>query len=429
MKQEKVLVFPGSTEIGLEIFKCLHQVKGIELFSADQDYKNHSRFVFKNNLIVPTVHSNYWLDELNKIIVQNGIDLIFPAHDDVIVSLTSQRDNIPSMIISSPVETCVLTRSKSLTYNFFKDILPVPDIYTQSEQIKEFPIFAKPDRGHGSRNTHIISNMKQYLEMNLLNNSFVFTEYLPGSECTVDCFSDRDKGLLFCNPRMRTRIRNGISMNSVPITDKREIKVLQQYAEIINSKLSIFGAWFFQVKKDISQVYKILEIAPRVSGTMAIQRVRGINLPLLSIYEAKRVPYEIMFNDIDIEIDRALVNRYKHNVIYDRVYVDLDDTLILNDKLNIKLITFLYQCINKKIPITLITKHKYNLKETLLQNKLFELFDEILHIPDNVEKWKFITNKRSIFIDDSFSERKSVSQQIGIPTFDCSMIELLIEDI
>ncbi len=32
----------------------------------------------------------------------------------------------------------------------------------------------------------------------------------------------------------------------------------------------------------------------------------------------------------------------------------------------------------------------------------------------------------SIFIDDSFSTRQEVSLKLSIPTFDCSMIEMLI---
>jgi len=36
---------------------------------------------------------------------------------------------------------------------------------------------------------------------------------------------------------------------------------------------------------------------------------------------------------------------------------------------------------------------------------------------------------KSIFIDDSFSERLDVSKNCNIPTFDCSMIEVLLNSI
>ena len=39
------------------------------------------------------------------------------------------------------------------------------------------------------------------------------------------------------------------------------------------------------------------------------------------------MPIRIMTNSLQVDIDRALVNRYHHKVFYTTVYVDLDDTL------------------------------------------------------------------------------------------------------
>lgn len=36
--------------------------------------------------------------------------------------------------------------------------------------------------------------------------------------------------------------------------------------------------------------------------------------------------------------------------------------------------------------------------------------------------------KGAIFIDDSFAERREVAEACGIPTFDLSMLELLLDD-
>lgn len=87
----------------------------------------------------------------------------------------------------------------------------------------------------------------------------------------------------------------------------------------------------------------LMEIAPRIAGTMAIHRVLGINFLLLSIYEYERVDIRILKNSYEIEIDRALQNRYKIYLQYEKIYLDLDDTLILNNKINILLISFIFQ--------------------------------------------------------------------------------------
>ena len=63
-KRKKVLVFPGGTEIGLEIWKSLKDCKDIMLFSAGSNVSNHEPYFFKNHFIVPDVSINNWIEVL-----------------------------------------------------------------------------------------------------------------------------------------------------------------------------------------------------------------------------------------------------------------------------------------------------------------------------------------------------------------------------
>jgi hypothetical protein len=56
-------------------------------------------------------------------------------------------------------------------------------------------------------------------------------------------------------------------------------------ANKINKKLHFRGVWFFQVKENINGDLSLLEIAPRVAGTMALSRLKGVNLPLMSLFD------------------------------------------------------------------------------------------------------------------------------------------------
>ena len=55
------------------------------------------------------------------------------------------------------------------------------------------------------------------------------------------------------------------------------------------------------------------------------------------------------------------------------------------------------------------------------------LFEEIKIIAVTDEKVKYINEINSIFIDDSFAERKKVHDELNIPVFDTDMIESLID--
>jgi carbamoyl-phosphate synthase large subunit len=429
MKKKRVLVFPGGTEIGLEVWKSLRYCKEISLCSAGTGVSSHAPYVFRKNFVIPDVNESNWVETLSSAVKKHNIDYIFPAYDDVILALAQNANKIGAGIVSSPLSTCLVCRSKFRTYEKFKGLLPVPRIFDKPSDVDKFPVFVKPDIGQGSQFTSKVENLET-LEVLLKNNpNLIISEYLPGKEYTIDCFTDRRKGLLFCNGRERIRIKAGISMNSRPVDAKTSI-LFQKSANIISRELEFHGAWFFQLKIDSSCNFKLLEIAPRISGTMATNRVLGVNFALLSIYEKEGRDIEIMRNTYDVEIDRALVNRYRHNIKYNNVYVDLDDTLIIDNKVNPQLMQFLYQSLNNGCKIVLITKTNRagDLRSVLKQFRLVGVFDEILFLRKNESKADFIDPHGSIFIDDSFSERKAIFNKLSIPTFDCSMIELLIDE-
>ncbi len=421
-----VLAFPGGTEIGLEIQKALCQRRDIRLYSAGLDVPNHAPYVFARHFLVPSIYGSDWLDVLNEIVVANDIHYIFPAYDDILVALAeAQADGrLKARVVTSPLRTVQITRSKSQTYRLLAGTIPVPVMYPGAAAVDEFPVFLKPDRGQGAQGTQVVREREELARLLAKNSSDLALEYLPGPEYTVDCFSDREAGLLFCGPRLRVRMKSGLAITSRTAGGA----VFREYAEAISSRLAFHGAWFFQVKQDREGGFKLMEIAPRIAGTMGLNRVRGVNFPLLSLYEQERIPVQIMFNDLEVELDRTYIGHYRHSIEYHTVYVDLDDTLILNGEVNVPVVRFLYQCVNHGHPLVLLTKHARDLDETLRRYRLAGLFDEVVHLAREADKSDYIRDPRGILVDDSFQERRRVSERCHILTFDCSMLEILIDE-
>lgn len=65
----------------------------------------------------------------------------------------------------------------------------------------------------------------------------------------------------------------------------------------------------------------------------------------------------ILNNNLEIELDRYYKSTYKIKYEYDTIYLDFDDTLIINNKINTELIKLIYQWINENKKIILLTKH------------------------------------------------------------------------
>ena len=421
--RRRVLVFPAGTEIGLEIYKALEHCKEVSVFGAGQDISNHARFAYPAYHVLPRIHENGWVDALIGLCQSLCIDYIFPAYDDVIVALSREADRLPAKVITSSSSACEITRSKSATYRALSGVIRVPRLFSSSEAVDSFPLLVKPDRGQGSSGITRVDSEEELIRALQATCDPLICEYLPGEEYTVDCFSDREKGVLFAGARSRRRIRNGISVNTLTET----LPEAREMANIIGGELGLRGAWFFQLKRAQDGQLALLEVAPRIAGAMAAHRVSGVNFPLLSIFEEERLPMAVKPIDGMVELDRALGNRYRHSIKYSTLYLDLDDTLLVDGRVNTLAVKLLFQCINNGKKVVLLSRHRGDLNQTLTRHRLSGLFDEVIHLGETEKKSSQIKHGDAIFVDDSFAERMDVSECCNIPTFDCSMIELLTE--
>lgn len=424
-KNISVLVFPCGAENALEIHQALKDVLNIKLFGAS-GVDDHGIYVFKNYIgKMPFINEDIFITRLNEIIVENGIDIIIPTHDDVVLKLAEEKEKIKAKIAIPGLKQSLISRSKKKTYNLFKDFSFCPKIYNNVYEINEFPVFAKPDAGQGAKGAFFLDKNNIGAQNIDKLKDYVFCEYLPGEEITVDCFTDKNGELRFIGPRKRERIFSGISVRSFTIELTSEV---EKIAQEISYEMKMNGLWYFQLKKDISNSYKLLEVSVRTAGTMNLYRGLGVNFPLLTIYNLLGYEVKIIKNNNYLEVDRCLLNRYSHDIEYSKIYIDFDDTIIKQNEANPEVMFFLYNAKNNKKSIHLITKHEHDLNETLQKYHIHKgLFDEIIHLKKTEKKCDFISDApKSIFIDNAFNERMEVKNELNIPVFDVDAIPTLI---
>jgi hypothetical protein len=395
---------------------------------------------------IPTFNCPDFWKEVSKIVKKYKIDFIYPASPLLFDILDKCIDNkLMEKIVLTDFKAIEICRNKLMTYAHFRRFLYTPAL-TSKNLIEKFkysnsmenrwPIFIKPKRGQGSQNCFIVNNKEELDAVCCILKNPLCLQYIDGPEYTVDCFTDRHGKLRFVGARIRSRIKNGISVNSSMVDNDR----FKPIAEVINSNLKMRGGWFFQVKGNDSLC--LLEIEPRIAGTSGIWRQVGVNLPLLTLYDRLGQDVEIAQLDYNIELDRALKARFLVKFNYDHVYVDLDDTLIINDSVNTKLMAFLYQSINDDKQIYLVTRNDRAIELLKRHSICRNLFAEINVLNDNTKKSTYINHFPAILIDDSlstyinhfpailiddsFGERQEVKQKLNIPVFDLDAVECLI---
>lgn len=424
--KSKVLVYPCGTEIGLEVYRSLCYSTHYEVWGGSCSY-DHGRFVFDRHVdnlpFITDKSTPEEISEFNAAIEKYNFDFVYPVMDGVITIFSKYRDLIRPVVVAPDYSATQVTRSKRYTYDVLKGIVKTPAIYSNVYAISSYPVFLKPDVGQGSRGVQLIKSPEQATTIHFRDKSNIVMEYLPGDEYTVDCLTGVDGELIYVRARGRRRIKGGISVNAV--FDDRPI--FREWAEKINKAISQVGAWFFQVKENANNELVLLEVASRIAGTSAITRATGVNLPLLTLNIFSGVPVDgVIVNDYKIELDRALSNSYKLDLEYDTVYVDYDDTVIVDKLVNISMIAFLYQCVNEGKRVILLSRHIGDLRMELKKYRIDGLFDEVHQLTRSDKKTTFIEPEKAIFIDDSYGERRDVYEAYHIPVFDTHTIECLV---
>lgn len=420
-----VMIFGGGGYNAIQVYFSLkHNMRFHPIMAGS--YDNHSTYISDDAIIdLPFTNDKTFVDKLNESIAQNKIKFIIPTHDSAAVTLVENQKFIHATVVCSCLETTKICRYKSLTYKTLEGTDILPEIYSYDNP--KFPLFAKDNEGQGGRNTHLIYGQKELEELKKDSVNYVLCEYLPGKEVTIDCFTDRHGKLRFMQPRYRERLMNGITARTTnaDITDE-----FKHIVEVIARRIDFRGYWFVQCKQDIQGSYKLMEISTRFAGTFDLSKSLDVNLPLLALCDFSNMEIDITPNIYKISLDKTYIDRYKINYSYQRVYIDFDDTLVFERKrFNTEAIRYLFQCLNKGIKIILITKHAYDIETTMKNIRLNkEIFDEIIEVPLDRYKYEFMDNLLpSIFIDNAYAERKKVKEHLGMPTFDVSNFDCLID--
>jgi hypothetical protein len=133
---------------------------------------------------------------------------------------------------------------------------------------------------------------------------------------------------------------------------------------------------------------------------------------------------EFILKNINVKSYKVYTTYYTTTLpCFSKVYCDLDDTLILNNKVNIDLIRLLYKFQNENKEIVLLTRNQS--ANDILNERNVRIFNKIIIVPSReIKKSSCIEEKDCIFIDDSFMERSDVHYKIGCPVFSLSELEV-----
>lgn len=418
-----VLVFPCGAENALEIFESLRFSLHVNIYGASS-VDDFGRLKYDKYIGgLPNISEDSFDEVFEGVLHDNNIDVVFATHDTVQSYLSNKSNKFSCYLVNGDESTTKIARSKSLTYEKFISEPWCPKKYDNSEGVGDWPVVCKPDFGQGSKGVAICKDRMQLNSALEEMDEPVVVEYLPGDEITVDCFTDRNRKLVWIGPRTRENVKAGICMRSgkIEITDD-----VTGIAEDINNSLTLRGPWFFQLKKDANDKWKLLEISCRMAGTMVAQRAWGINLALMAIQDYMGRDLVTIPNTHVKLIERSIVTKYNLEYEFEIVFIDFDDTIIIDGYVVPVASAFIFEMIKLNKALILITRHEHDIYKTLDDIGLsHKIFSRIIHLKNGESKSDHIT-KGSIFIDNHFVERYEVHKKLGIPVFDVEALSFFV---
>jgi len=308
------------------ILKCLQLNPDIKIIAADANPNAVGRWLngdpkgigFEK---IPLAQERNFIGELLSLCERRNIHVLMPLVTKELIPFAQNKKKFEEQetkILVSKVDSLEIANNKSRLYQFLEwRGIEVPK-YRVVENIDQFNlaleelssgqkrICFKPSVANGSRGFRIIAN--DIDEHDLLFNEkpnstyissgdamrilaskpfpeLLVTEYLPGEEYSVDCLANHGEVKLVV-PRLRAKMLNGISVEGEFVNDKDIIT----YCTQIITELQLHGNIGIQVKRSLDGRAVIIEINPRVQGTIVAGLGAGINLPVLAIKQELNLP-------------------------------------------------------------------------------------------------------------------------------------------
>ncbi len=268
--------------------------------------------------VVPPGDSPEFIPRMKEIVREESIDVILPLSTRELIPLASNRKvmgTLCTVCVSNTTSLRLANNKARLMEHLSHTDIPIAEwrtadslesliAATEALGYPQKPVCFKPQEANGSRGFRILDETNddrfdilfnekphnvrstiQEISSILIGRDdippLIVMEYLPGDEYSVDVLC-KDGESIVAIPRRRDKITQGICTKGVTLHDQRLIDVSKR----IVSSLGLSYCINLQFKKDKEGNPRLLEINPRVSGTIVHCAAAGVNLPKLAVQMA-----------------------------------------------------------------------------------------------------------------------------------------------
>jgi len=324
----------------LEMLKRIKEMN-IDVVTADREYKDSLGFaVTGRKHIIPRGEAPDYTEKLKALCKKESITTVIPQYSDELAPLSR---NLPvfeqlgeKVLVNTDAENLSIANNKTELYRFFSGSSFIPQYRCAStlegieKAIKELgypenPVCMKPAFSEGSKGFRIITDektdilnerpgtakiswqtLRSHLEQYDKMPDILVMEYLPGAEYSVDCVCSNGEAIV-CIPRQRIATSMGVAVECIIEKNDEIIDISQKIVKALNLSYNIN----LQFKYSREGKPKLIEINPRVSGSLVANLGAGVNMLELSL----RLAYSLPLPPVNVKWGTKML-RY-----WDQIYI------------------------------------------------------------------------------------------------------------
>lgn len=323
MERSRVLVTGAGGPAGVAVIRSLLQRADVLVFAADMDGWASGLYLVEagQRRLVPPGAAEDFVPALARMVEEDRLDLVISTVDVELLALSERRAELAPAVLAAPssetlrvsLDKLALAQRCETTDRVPRTVLAGPDALAVDW---EFPVFAKPRAGAGSRGIRMVAD-REALEALPVDEGLIVQDLLPGEEYSVDVIADAEGDIVAAVPRTRARVDSGVAIAGRTVHDPE----LESTAAAVARAIGLVGVANVQLRRGRDGRAMLLEVNPRFPGALPLTISAGVDIPSLvvDLFLGRKIPQHVRFRevatvrfleDISVEIDEVLVSAH-----------------------------------------------------------------------------------------------------------------------
>ncbi|MGB7448562.1 MAG: ATP-grasp domain-containing protein [Ornithinimicrobium sp.] len=273
----------------------------VEMYAADIDPVASGLYLVpsERRILVPRGDDPEFAERMREICRRLEITVLVPTVDSELLPLAGVRHLLAAggtTLLAAPSSTLAVCLDKAELARVCADSCDVPGTgVLHAETPVSYPSIVKPRTGSGSRGIRLVEGPGDLVGLPR-DGSQLAQEYLPGEELSVDVFVRADGTVVAAVPRLRDRVDSGVAVAGRTIHDQPCI----EQAVAVCRAIGLRGVANVQLRRRADGSPALLEVNPRLPGSLVLSAAAGANLAALALAEAlgESVPAFIPFREV-----------------------------------------------------------------------------------------------------------------------------------